>query len=173
MKKTLLIIALAVTGIVSTQAQEKVRFGATAGYLSGNAKVDTDLGDFSTTEGGFYLGFVADFNVSEQFNVQTELSYANIDDTSFMQLPIMAKYYVSENSGFNIQAGPQITYTLEDVADDFTKFNIGLGAGVGYDITENIFVESRYVFQLNNYYTGSADITSRINFLNFGVGYKF
>ena len=65
-----------------------------------------------------------------------------------MQIPIMAKMYVTEQ--FNIQAGPQITYTLEEVIDDFTKFNIGLGAGLGYDITEDVFIESRYVFQLNN-----------------------
>lgn len=171
MKKVFLFIAVVLGAVVTSQAQEDARFGVTAGYLSANAKIESQGISLTDSQGGFYIGLVADLNVAEKFNIQPELLYANVDDISFLQLPIMGKYYVAEK--FNLQGGIQITYTLEEVADDFTKFNFGLGGGLGYDINEDFFLQARYVFQLNNYFTGSEDITSKIGFLNFGVGYKF
>ena len=73
--------------------------------------------------------------------------------------------------------GTHIFHTKkEDVwsyINDFTKFNIGIGAGLGYEFTENLYAQFRTTYQLNNYYTGNADIKSRINFFNVGLGYKF
>ncbi len=147
------------------------RFGVTAGYLNANSKIESEGLSGSAGESGFFFGLIGEFEVSDKVSIQPELLYANVDDLSFLQIPVMAKVYVSEE--FSLQAGPQITYTLEEVADDFTKVNLGLGIGFAYDFTNQFFVESRYTFQLNNYYTGSADIESRIGWLNIGVGYKF
>ncbi len=163
---------LTVVSFFQIQAQGKIEFCASGGYflrtINGSlAGFDIDMGDGS----GFYLGLIADITVSDVFHVQSELTYANIDDVGFLQLPIMAKYFVSEK--FNIQAGPQITYTLEDVIDDFTKLNIGLAIGAGYDFNEEFFVQTRFAFQLNDYFTGNGDFSSKINFLNVGIGYRF
>jgi len=60
-----------------------------------------------------------------------------------------------------------------DVGEDFTKLNIGLGVGMRYDFTKKLFVQYRYTSQVNNYYIGSWNFSSRIRFLNAGLGYRF
>ncbi|MER3330003.1 MAG: OmpW family protein, partial [Candidatus Kapaibacterium sp.] len=99
--KKLLLVAIAVLGFTySSQAQE-VRFGATAGYLNARGSVKAGDISISASESGFYLGAVADFNVSENFNVQPELLYANVDGSSGIMLPILGKFAISEK--FNLQ----------------------------------------------------------------------
>ncbi|MDX1827991.1 MAG: DUF5777 family beta-barrel protein [Lutibacter sp.] len=169
MKKLLLTVVITVVTMVSMSAQTS--FGVTSGYLSAESKLDLEGTKFTDSNSGFYVGIVADIKVSEEFHVQPELVYTNISDLSFMQIPIMAKFYVADK--FSLQVGPEITYTLEKTYGDATKFNIGLGLGAAYDFSEKFFIESRYTFQVNNYYTGNQDVTSRINFLNVGLGYKF
>ncbi|WGK64574.1 outer membrane beta-barrel protein [Croceiramulus getboli] len=174
MKNVFKITLLALFVVGGLQAQE-VRFAGTAGYTLATAKIDIpEFGDESESESGFYFGLVAEFDLTESIELRPELTYVNVDDTSFLQVPILAKFGIAE-SGFSLLAGPTVTYTLEDVDDVFTRFNIALGAGVSYDITANLFAEARYAFQLNNYYTGDEvdDLTSRINFLNIGLGYRF
>ena len=151
----------------------QTQFGLTAGYINSNSKLDIAGDKFSGTDSGFYAGVVLDNKVTEMFSIVAELSYMNIDNINFLQLPIFAKVYIADSS-FNVQGGLQVTYTLEEVLDDFTKFNFGLGGGFGYDITEHFFVETRYIFQLNNYFKGSNDIIkSKINIFSIGAGYKF
>jgi opacity protein-like surface antigen len=82
----------------------------------------------------------------------------------------MDKYYVYKN--LNIQAGPQFDFSLHSVREEYTRTSIALGVGAGYDINANIFVEARYTFQLNDYYTGDVDITTKTNMFLIGVGCK-
>ncbi|MBU2927241.1 porin family protein [Winogradskyella psychrotolerans] len=170
MKKLFLCAALAVCSFASVDAQE-VSFGVTAGFLSGDAKVEYGGEEISYSDSGFYFGGVADIGISEEFHIQPELLYATIDGSSALMLPIMAKYYVAE--GFNIQAGPQFVFSLEETGDDYSSIEIDLGIGVGYDINENFFIEARYALQLNNSYTGDEDLTAKANYINVGVGYNF
>ncbi len=176
MKKITFLSLFMVLGLITANAQENLRFGLTAGFVNAGVRLETPLIDGSSDSSGFYFGAVADFKLSDQFSLEPKLTYTQFreqgEKSDFLQLPIMVKFYPINDLGFNVQAGPQITYTLEEVADDFTKLNIGLGAGLGYDFLEDFFVDARYHFQLNNYYTGSADITSKINFFTVGVGYK-
>ncbi|WP_459209898.1 porin family protein [Aquimarina rhabdastrellae] len=179
MKKITFFALFMVLGLVSMNAQEDIRFGVTAGYANATAKLKAGNIDESEGSSGFFLGALAEFKLNEKFSIEPKLTFTQISEdgnkTDFLQLPVMAKFYPVSDSGFNLQAGPQITYTLEDISDDFTKFNIALGAGVGYEFLDNFFVDARYHLQLNNYYTGSGsdDIKSRVNFLNIGIGYKF
>ncbi|MAY21425.1 MAG: OmpW family protein [Flavobacteriaceae bacterium] len=168
--KKLFFLLVVVLFTMQISAQE-TRFGATAGYLNGASKITVFGEETSGTDSGFYGGLVAEIGLSESFAIQTEVLYMNIDDSSLLQVPFFGKIYVSEK--FFFQAGPTITYTLEEIAEDFTKFNLGVGGGLGYDITEDFFIETRTSFQLNNYYNGRADIKSRINFISLGIGYKF
>jgi opacity protein-like surface antigen len=87
----------------------------------------------------------------------------------------MAKYSVSEE--FSILAGPQIGFASGDIpdvlddafGDDFSSMNLQLAIGAAYDITENIFVQARYGFQLNEHVDGIG----AVNTINAGLGYKF
>lgn len=169
--KKLLLSVIAMAAFVSFTNAQETKFGATAGFLSANAKVEFMGISVTDSESGFYVGAVADFGISEKFHIQPELAYASFGDGSALLLPIMAKFYVSEK--FNIQAGPQLVFNLEETGDDYSSMYIDLGAGVGYDISEKFFVEARYAFQLNDAYTGDEDFSTKIGFLNIGVGYYF
>lgn len=169
--KKLLLVAITVLGFTySSQAQE-VRFGATAGYLNARASVKADGVSISASESGFYIGAIADFNVAENFNIQPELLYANVDEASALFLPILGKFAISEK--FNIQVGPQVVFSLEESIEDFSSVEFDIAGGLGYDITDDFFVEARYTFQINNSYTGDEDIKVRGNYLTVGLGYKF
>lgn len=171
MKKNILLAAAAFMITTGVNAQETT-FGAKAGFTSGNAKVDVGSASVSSSESGFFVGLVVDIPVSEGFHVQPEALYTNIDDTSFLQIPVLAKYLIGE-TGLNLQAGPQFNLVLEETADDFSSLSVGLTGGVGFDFTEKFFAEAHYNVQLTNSFTGSEDITSKIDFFNIGVGYRF
>ena len=171
MKKTVLLLVLALTGIIAVNAQEKVRFGATAGFVNATASAKFEGIEVSESQAGFYFGFVADAMIAEKFNIQTEVLYNRIDESDFLQLPIMGKYYVAEK--VNLQAGFQLAFDLGEKVQDVSNFSFGIGPGLGVDITEDFFVDGRYMFQLNNSYTGPEDLTAGIDFLNIGIGYKF
>ena len=169
MKKFILGTACLLGGLV-LHAQD-VDFGVTAGFLNVEGKVKAEGVTFSGNESGFYIGAVADFTLTDEFHIQPELVYASVDEADAILVPIMAKYYVADK--LNLQAGPQFVFSLEDTPEDFSSIGFHLGAGVGYDITENFFAEARYSFQINNSYTGSEDVTARANYLTIGLGYTF
>ncbi|UOB18028.1 porin family protein [Abyssalbus ytuae] len=169
--KKLFFAAILLCAFSAVNAQE-IKFGVTAGFANADGKIELDGTDIPTdSESGFYIGALADFTLSESFHIQPELLYVNVNEGNALLLPIMAKFYVTE--GLNLQAGPQILFDLEESVDDYSSVNFDLGIGAGYDINEKFFVEGRYAFQINNTYTGDADITSRVNLINIGVGYKF
>lgn len=174
MKRIILIMAITI-GSIAIMNSQTTRFGITAGYTNANAKFERGgFGSQNEGQSGIYVGIVLDNRISDSFAIQGELEYVNVDNVNFLQLPVFAKVYFA-NTSFYALGGVQVTYTLEEVLSDFTKFNIAIGPGLGYDINNNFFVNARYMFQLNNYFTGPdiADITSRIDFFNIGLGYKF
>lgn len=161
-------VLIAFGSVLYSQAQE-ARLGLTAGYLNSKASVKTQGLSISDSESGFYAGLVADFPVSEKFNIQPELLYANVADSEGLILPFMGKFGISEK--FNLQLGPQFVFSLEETFDDISAVEFGLAGGIGLDINEDFFIEARYSFQLNNSYTGGEDVKLRANYLTFGVGY--
>lgn len=169
MKKIVFSAALLLSGMW-LQAQD-VDFGVTAGYLNGEAKVKGDGLTISGNESGFYVGAVADFTLTEDFHIQPELVYASIDESDALFLPVMAKYYVAPK--LNLQAGPQFVFSLEESVEDISSVEFDLAGGLGFDITEEFFIEARYSFQINNSYTGPEDVKLRANYLTIGVGYTF
>lgn len=119
----------------------------------------------------------------------------------YLNLPIMAKYFVIP--ALSIQAGPQLGYLLsaesdyeystsmagEDFAesgtDDFTdeanRLSFGLNFGLGYDFTNNFFVQARYHLGLTSLVdTEGSDEEPEFELddirnsgFQFSVGYKF
>ncbi len=173
MKKILLVAGLAVFGTASAQS-DKASFGVNAGMLTGFATVKTPFGNSSSSDTGFYAGFFAEFAAGKNFKIQPALNYANIDNASALQIPIMAKYYAASN--FNLQFAPQFLIDLEEnpVPDAYTPFNFGLGLGAGYDFTTNLSAEVRYAFQLNDHFKNMpSGYSAKANYLNLGLGYKF
>ena len=146
MRKLLLTIAL-VSFCFSANAQDS-KFGATAGYQSLNVKISGGGEELSSDASGFFLGFFAQFSVTETFSIQPELQYSSITDegesSGLIIIPLMMKFHVTEN--FNLMAGPQFDYITEQDTEGINKLGLGLGLGLGVDISDNVSLGARYSF---------------------------
>lgn len=171
MKKQLLFALAAVFAVVGATAQE---IGVKAGYILVTAEADVEGFSASTDGSGFFFGVTGELPISETFSVQPEALYANAEDTGFLYIPVMAKYYVTPE--FSIQAGPQVNWLLD--ADDLeNEFGLDIAFGLEYKIVENFFIDARYGFEVTNRLSDEdfdgMDVKGRYNALMIGVGYRF
>ncbi|MCL6220733.1 porin family protein [Zunongwangia pacifica] len=171
MFKKLILVTILFIGVNSFA--QKIDFGVQAGYA--NLKISEKASGYSLSENesGFYVGFLTDFHLDENWHIQPSANYMRIKETNFLNVPVLAQYYISD-SGFYVQAGPQATFILEDVVIN----TVGLDAafGVGYHIDEHFFLDARYAFEVTNRYSGDdyfRDTKAHLNTLNIGIGYKF
>jgi hypothetical protein len=166
MKKVVLGLCFLVGGIFMAQAQEG--FAVKAGL--NNVSVSVDLGTFgnvSDSELGFFVGGGYNFEIDEQWAIEPSLLLSIVSDLTSLYIPVMLKYEVAPS--FNIQAGPQINYLLEDVPDGALGIDLALGGG--YQINDNWFVEARYGFEVMR--GGDYGDAVSINTLTIGAGYRF
>jgi len=184
MKKLLLLAAVAVfTFSANAQEDEKAKsskFGAKAGFNSTSLRVSFDGTSASESVSGFYLGVFGEFEVSEKFDIQPELQYVSVsedgENSDFLIVPILAKFNVTEE--FNILAGPQFDYLLDDEDGGLNRLGLGLAAGIAYNIDDNFVVDARYSLGLTNR-TGDIDefegfdIKTTFNYIQVGLGYRF
>jgi hypothetical protein len=204
MKKVLL-SAVAIFAFGFANAQE-VKFGAkaglnistiTGGYLSGTSKT------------GFHVGGLAEIKLNDKFAIQPELLYSTKGASynffgfgfgvnekeditlSYIDLPIMAKYFVIER--LSIEAGPQIGFLMAakgpkynevndttdpkgDVKDAYNSTDFGFNIGAGYELKQGIMFQARYSLGLSDI---SKSIADEINYkdknaaFQVSVGYKF
>jgi len=179
MKKLCIVAILAIFSFTSMNAQG-AKFGIKAGvnFAQLHAEIDGFGSETSDSKTGFFVGGVADIEISEKFHIQPELLYSSEggEDVPFdyINVPVIAKYYVAE--GFNVQAGPQIGYLLSVDGDSdlegANRITFGFDFGVGYDINENFFAIARYDLGLSNLIDDSS-ITTKQNTFQIGVGYRF
>ncbi|MBS7232296.1 PorT family protein [Flavobacterium psychroterrae] len=202
MKKVLL-SAVAVMAFMSVSAQE-TRFGVKAG-----ANLSTFGGDAEDAKSlvGFQVGGFAEIKLTDKFAIQPEIlfstqgakseesglgySYEDKILLSYLNIPVMAKYYVAEK--FSVEAGPQIGFLLsakdkyefsdngmsdsgkQDVKDNYESIDFGVNFGAGYDFTENLSVGLRYNLGLSNIAKteDGEDFKMNNSVFSLSVGYKF
>lgn len=185
MKKINLTLLVMMLSISAMKAQD-ITYGATTGYNSLTVRASFQGLSGSTSESGIYFGLFVDVPISDKIHVQPEIQYstifANGGSGNELIVPIMMKYYL--NDKLFLQAGPQFDLILDE-SPGIKKLGFGFGAGAGYDITEKLFASARFSFGLNNRldddttildeFGGVAfsDITSKFNFFQVGIGYKF
>ena len=159
---------------------QSTSIGVTAGFLHVNGKAEIEGNTIKEDRSGAFGGLAVEFTLSETFKFQPEVLYASYKDYGVLMIPIILKYYPIPK--FNIQFGPQIDYSTQDYPNDFepfvteddlTRFGFSVAAGLGYDLNERFFLESRYTFQLNDVYTGDLDISVKGHIFNVGLGYRF
>jgi hypothetical protein len=208
MKKIILTITVVMV-VTFVNAQDKrsssneIEFG-----LKGGLNFSNFSGDGSPTmKVGINLGFFGEYKVNEKFAIQPELLYStqgtNLKyyyeestetydfELAYINIPIMAKYYVSEK--FSLYAGPQfgfllsanVDYYYEDIdgsfegSEDnkkyFNSIDYGLNLGVGYCINNKLALDLRYNIGLNdvekNSDLGVSGHSNKVIQLSFG--YKF
>ena len=119
-------------------------------------------------------------------NLFEGVKYNVTDHVNYINVPVMLKFYVVPS--LSIDLGPQVGFNVysketdeyevlgvkhKEVDDykDITKdFEFGVGLGLTYNITEDVFVQGRYtmgitkVFEEANYKNGNAQIA---------IGYRF
>lgn len=162
--KKLFLSALLLAGTCLIQAQD-MKFGLKAGvdlYTSKAKFVNPISGatqTFTASGTGFYVGGFISFPMSEKIAIQPELAYVAVENSGFLNLPILAKYELAEK--IHVLAGPCVNYFL-DADEDEIKLNVDLGAA--YDITEKIDINARYSL-------GFGDITFSGIFI--GANYSF
>jgi hypothetical protein len=199
MKKFVLLIALALF-VFNANAQEKptkdsgaVSFGAKAGVNFATITGDETSGVDARTS--FHVGGVVEIPVSDVFSVQPELLYSSqgakykeedIDvelKLDYLNLPIMAKFYVGE--GFSLEAGPQIgimlssKFEVEGISaeiDEATKdIDFGLNFGLGYKMATGLTLGARYNLGLTNFWDseGSESVDNKNGVIQISIGYFF
>ena len=176
MKKIILTVA-AVFALTFANAQDKggssdMKFGVKAGYQSTNFTGDKD----EDANGGFYIGGLVDFSVSEKFHVQPELLYsiegAKDAKLNYLRIPIMAKFYVMD--GLNLQAGPELTFKAggdDTIKDGVKSMDYGLGFGAGYELESGLMFDARYNLGLANISDGAGSYKNVG--IQIGLGYRF
>jgi hypothetical protein len=140
--KKLLIAATAFLGLLTMDADaQETKFGAKAGVNIANVAGD-DVGDDVDGTIGFHVGGFAHLGLSDQFAIQPELQFSTkgAEDLtlSYIDIPILAKYYLTE--GLHIHAGPQIGLLLSadadgtDVKDSYKSTDFAIASGAGYQL---------------------------------------
>jgi opacity protein-like surface antigen len=193
MKKIILTVAVFTIGFVNAQ---EVKYGAKAGLNFANLTGDVEDASMKI---GFNVGGFAEIKVSDKFSVQPELLYSTQGakseesfegetiesewNLSYLNIPIMAKYYVSEK--FSLEAGPQIGFLLGskvkvesievDFKDNTESIDFGLNIGSAYDFTENLFAGLRYNIGLSNVAKTESGDDTKINnsVISLSLGYRF
>lgn len=117
------------------------------------------------TSTGFYAGLYYNAQLSSDFSVQPAVNYARAGHADLLYLPVMMKFYWPDTD-FNIQAGPQATYILDNFADAEDRLGMDLNVGVGYAILYNVFINARYGFKVID----SADSYPASDFNTFTIG---
>lgn len=196
MKKLSLTLALALALVFSSNAQ--ISFGAKAGVNF--AKLTGDIAN-AKSRTSFVFGAMAEIPITEKFSFQPELLYssqgAKGEETDFdgtykeelkfdyLNLPLMAKYYVAEN--FSLEVGPQIGFLLsakeeydypdesgsEDVKDSLESIDFVLNFGLGYKLDNGLNFGARYNLGLSNIAKGPDAGKVRNGLFQITVGYFF
>ncbi len=193
MKKLLFTFLISLIFMSGISAQGDFKIGVTGGLFNTNVNIKLsalgiNLGNLSAiNKTGLYLGVAGDYQLSDKFYVQPELTYANAGGISFIHLPILAKYYVIDK--LHVQAGPQFSFStnVNDVKNALRDINdvvnsgddldsvintlgIDFGFGAGYDISEKLTVQARFSKEITNRYSGPINNSLKVKPSNFNLG---
>ncbi|WP_026452013.1 porin family protein [Aequorivita capsosiphonis] len=121
---------------------------------------------------GLQAGVFVGINFSEKFGVQADLLYSEQGatitkangrfDLTYINLPIVFKYYLVEGEGLSFQIGPQFGYLIDSdlravyqgvgITAEANDLDISGVAGFGYEFLDGFQVEGRI-------HLGFTDIT--------------
>lgn len=169
----------------SVQSQV-LRFGVKAGANFSDF-TGADAKNISTSvKVGFHFGALVELKLFENFSIQPEIMYstkgAKLDDIEGIQLddidlnyitvPVLAKLYLITDK-LSLEVGPQFSFLLNDNLEEqfeSKSFDFAAVGGLGYQFTENVFAQLRYVAGLTDI-SKEAEIRSQV--FQLSLGYRF
>jgi hypothetical protein len=171
--KKLLIALTAITLFSTAHAQKKgpgfgVKAGANFYSIGGGDADDFGLDEKRKTKVGLVGGILVNIPFTSTFSVQPELLYSEEGNLqkdgdvsqkyalTFLNLPIMLQY--NTPSGFYVETGPQIGYTLSaklktdngldkeeiDLKDGIKNIGFSWGLGAGFKCKSGFGIGARY-----------------------------
>ncbi|MCV9929026.1 PorT family protein [Flavobacterium sp. LS1R49] len=186
MKKIILVAVLFIATSATMQAQF-LRFGVKAGVNFANQTGDGAFNGIAVDKEGitsYHAGLVAEIKLLEKFSIQPELLYSTQgasykaagqefkNKLGYLSIPVMAKFYLSKS--FSLELGPQASFLLSEKNDfnvkDSKTFDFGLNAGLGFKITDNIFIQGRYGIGLTE---ASKDADVKNSVFQLSAGFMF
>ena len=186
MKKILLAVVLFIAASTASQAQ-LVKFGIKAGVNFANQTGDASFEGIELDKEGitsYHAGLVAEIKLLDRFAVQPELLYSTQGATyknaveefknelGYLSIPVMAKFYLTDS--FSLEVGPQASFLLSEKNDfdveNGETFEFAVNAGLGFKITENIFIQGRYSLGLTE---ASKDADVKNSTVQLSAGFLF
>lgn len=137
-----------------TTAQSNLKFGVKAGLNYANF-TNTEIKTDAITS--YHAGILMEFSIFDNLAIQPELLYSTVgasydnaitdvkNELGYISIPILAKFNLSEN--LFLEAGPQGSFLLnkkDEVYDNYNEFDFSVNAGLGVNLTKNLFVSARY-----------------------------
>ena len=198
MKKLFLGAAIAMSSLTFAQ-----QFGLKGGMNV--SSISADGWDDSKAKIGFYGGLFMNAPLAENFSIQPEVLYNNLGSKTettvagtkysstlnldYIAVPVMFQYNATPQ--FYLEAGPVFGFLVNSSAkttagnnsnttnidtDYFNKFNMGIGLGAGFNITNKLGINARYVAGLNDVTDNDkwgSDANNKNNNFQVGLAYKF
>jgi len=197
--KKLLFISILLIASMGLKAQES-HFGAKLGLGFTSLNTPNSSNSNAKSKLGVNVGAVAEFMLSDQFAIAPELLYSTLGQSykwqyegdnwednyasSYLQIPVMARYYVNDNLYLNggIQLGLLLSATdteilnghshSENVKSQLESTDFGFGIGGGYKLENGLFFDARYIAGLSNINI-DKDWPIKNNAIMFSAGYYF
>ena len=163
-------------------------------------EVERQVEDFDNEfRKGFHIGGIVTYSINKQWELEGNLMYSQQGNkehlfsiknnrtiysirSNYINLPIAIKYYPLEH--LYIEMGPQIGFLISKKhkiqgEGNITKYiplkpnhiDLSLFCGLGYNFSNNIFLEARYIHGLNNTYK-NVTLSQNRN-IQFSIGYLF
>ena len=120
----------------------------------------------------------------------TTYNYNRKLNLNYLTVPVMFQYKATPQ--FYLEAGPEFGFlvsaksttttnnsssTTELKKDDFNNFNLGMGLGLGFDITKNFGINARYVAGFSDVTKPASDPSTNAknknNTFQVGLNFKF
>lgn len=195
-------IAIVAITMLQLKLYAQVNVGLKAGLNLANTK---NIGTGSNARLGFNAGLLAEFVINKKFIFQpealysvkgnkfqaTELSSGGTLSLNYISVPLLAGYRPSENT--TIFLGPELNFLTAakskfgqdefDLSKIYRKFDMGIDAGIAYNLSQQIGIEARYYYGFDDLVDGvitddSGNEVKKDRFgsnqvLQLGIVYKF
>lgn len=170
MKKLFLVASILFLGFTSVSAQS-IKLGAKIGANFSDLDGSAASGGNKT---GFHVGGLLELRVLENLALQPELLYSSQGSKNlqldYLSLPVLLKFYVTSDK-LSFELGPQFSVLINDDAPktfDSKTADLATVVGLGYNLTDMIFIQARYVYGMSEI-SKNAEITNRVIQLSAGL----